>query len=181
MHMALDEPERHAEASGLDLGIAGGGGASWTVRATKHVSYEVRVCEGVFDPHRTDLADVGGSGRVRRRFIAIDENVYRIYGSSLRRYFAEHGIGIHVEIVSADETRKSLETVARIARSIDAFGIARRHEPIIAVGGGVLLDIACLTADLYRRGTPVVRVPTTLDRTGGRGRRSEDSHQLQRP
>mmetsp|Transcript_15192 Transcript_15192/g.17987 ORF Transcript_15192/g.17987 Transcript_15192/m.17987 type:complete len:294 (+) Transcript_15192:686-1567(+) len=38
----------------------------------------------------------------------------------------------------------------------------RRREPFLAIGGGVLLDIAGMAACLYRRGVPFVRVPTTL-------------------
>lgn len=38
----------------------------------------------------------------------------------------------------------------------------RRREPFLAIGGGVLLDIAGMAASLYRRGVPFVRVPTTL-------------------
>jgi 3-dehydroquinate synthase len=45
---------------------------------------------------------------------------------------------------------------------MEQFGLVRRDEPVIAVGGGVLLDIAGLAANLYRRGVPYIRVPTTL-------------------
>ena len=38
----------------------------------------------------------------------------------------------------------------------------RRREPFLAIGGGVLLDIAGMAACMYRRGVPFVRVPTTL-------------------
>ena len=38
----------------------------------------------------------------------------------------------------------------------------RRREPFLAIGGGVILDIAGLAACTYRRGVPFVRVPTTL-------------------
>jgi 3-dehydroquinate synthetase len=38
----------------------------------------------------------------------------------------------------------------------------RRREPFLAIGGGVVLDIAGMGACMYRRGVPFVRVPTTL-------------------
>jgi alcohol dehydrogenase class IV len=38
----------------------------------------------------------------------------------------------------------------------------RRKEPIIAIGGGVCLDVAGLSANLYRRNTPVIKVPIRL-------------------
>ena len=36
--------------------------------------------------------------------------------------------------------------------------LRRRKEPIIAIGGGVCLDVAGLAANLYRRNTPVIKV-----------------------
>jgi 3-dehydroquinate synthase len=41
------------------------------------------------------------------------------------------------------------------------FNIDRRSEPVIAIGGGVALDIVGLAASLFRRRTPYIRVPTT--------------------
>lgn len=38
--------------------------------------------------------------------------------------------------------------------------LRRRKEPIIAIGGGVCLDVCGLAANLYRRNTPVIKVPT---------------------
>jgi 3-dehydroquinate synthase len=38
----------------------------------------------------------------------------------------------------------------------------RRRDPVIAIGGGVCLDVVGLACNLYRRGTPVIKVPTTL-------------------
>ncbi len=38
----------------------------------------------------------------------------------------------------------------------------RRKEPIIAIGGGVCLDVAGLAANLYRRNTPLIKIPTTV-------------------
>lgn len=54
-----------------------------------------------------------------------------------------------------------MEAVDKILEELCRFGL-RRREPILAVGGGVLLDIVGMAASLYRRGVPFVRVPTTL-------------------
>jgi 3-dehydroquinate synthetase len=55
-----------------------------------------------------------------------------------------------------------MDTVLQIVRRMDHFEVARRREPVIAFGGGVLTDIVGLATSLYRRSTPYVRVPTTL-------------------
>merc|ERR1719464_466017 len=41
------------------------------------------------------------------------------------------------------------------------FNIDRRHEPVLAIGGGVCLDVVGLAASMFRRRTPYIRVPTT--------------------
>lgn len=147
---------------GLDVRADSTGRLSWTVRAVTEASYEVRMCAGVLEPSRADLANAGVTRQQRRRFVVVDENVHRLYGEQIRHYFAVHGFDISLEVVRVTEQRKTFDMVAEIARGIDGFGIDRRREPIIAFGGGVLLDVVGLTASLYRRGTPVVRVPTTL-------------------
>lgn len=134
---------------------------AWTVRALKPVDYEVRVTEGVLDPSNSALAATG-TGPGGRRFVVVDKTVDTFYGERLRAYFAHHGIEARIHTVEAHEAVKGVDTTTEIVRSLDAFGIDRRREPIIAVGGGVLMDIVCFAANLYRRGTPVVRVPTTL-------------------
>merc|ERR1719262_1022678 len=49
-----------------------------------------------------------------------------------------------------------------IAKAMDEFGIDRRLDPLITIGGGVCMDIAGFAASMYRRRTPYIRVPTTL-------------------
>ncbi|XP_015229021.1 PREDICTED: 2-epi-5-epi-valiolone synthase-like isoform X1 [Cyprinodon variegatus] len=60
------------------------------------------------------------------------------------------------------EENKNMELVTKILEEVHQFGIDRRSEPIIALGGGVCLDVVGLAASLYRRRTPYIRVPTTL-------------------
>jgi 2-epi-5-epi-valiolone synthase len=136
---------------------------SWLVRTRKEVSYEVRFRDHLFRPDRTDLLEIGANhgGRLRR-FIVIDSNVDRLHGHTIRAYFEHHDVEYAMVAVQANETVKDLNQAARIIEELDRFGIARRREPVIVIGGGVLMDIVGLVASLYRRGTPFLRVPTTL-------------------
>jgi 3-dehydroquinate synthase len=61
-----------------------------------------------------------------------------------------------------NEASKNLENIIDILHELEAFGIARRSEPIIAIGGGSLLDYVGFACSIYRRVVPYVRVPTTL-------------------
>ncbi|MGW7411134.1 sedoheptulose 7-phosphate cyclase [Streptomyces sp. NPDC054863] len=138
---------------------------SWTVRSAKPLSYEVRVCEDAFDLRSTALLEGAGTGSGAgplRRFVVIDEEVAALHGERIEKYFAHHGVDFRLHPVKADETVKDFDTAGGIVQALDAFGINRRQEPIIVIGGGVLMDIVGLVANLYRRGTPVLRVPTTL-------------------
>lgn len=135
----------------------------WFVRSEEQVGYEIRLRDGVFRPSCTDLVEGGTDvdGGIRR-FVVMDSNVDRLHGATVRSYFDQHGVEYSIMVVEANETLKEFDTVSRIVKEIDAFGIARRREPLIVIGGGVLMDIVGLVASLYRRGTPFLRVPTTL-------------------
>jgi 3-dehydroquinate synthetase len=146
-----------------NTGLHVDGEGTWRVRARKEVSYEVRFRDDLFRPDRTDLLEIGSSdGDQPRRFVVVDSNVDLLYGEAIRAYFEHHGVDHTIVVVQADETVKDFATAARIAEELDRFGIARRREPLVVVGGGVLMDIVGLVASLYRRGTPFIRVPTTL-------------------
>jgi len=65
-------------------------------------------------------------------------------------------------VFPSGEKNKSVDNYLWILRELDKFPINRRDEPIIAIGGGVLTDIAGFVASSYRRGVPHIKVPTTL-------------------
>merc|ERR1712061_799312 len=59
------------------------------------------------------------------------------------------------------EENKSVEMTLRVAKKMKEFNIDRRTEPVLAIGGGVCLDVVGCAASLFRRRTPYIRVPTT--------------------
>jgi 5-deoxy-5-amino-3-dehydroquinate synthase len=81
----------------------------------------------------------------------------------------QHGIGVaadpgidHVVIeIGRGEGSKSLATVERICRELARAGISR-SDVVVAVGGGLVTDVAGFAAASWHRGTPVVHVATTL-------------------
>jgi 3-dehydroquinate synthase len=73
------------------------------------------------------------------------------------------GAGFHVSecTLLAEETSKTLSAVEPVLAEL----LRSRHErtdPIIALGGGIVGDLAGFAAAIYRRGVPVVQCPTTL-------------------
>lgn len=97
-----------------------------------------------------------------RRIVVIDEVVHKIWAAQIDAYFQHHKVDYRVVPVEATEKNKSFELFYQIAREFDAFRLDRRNEPVIAIGGGVLTDVVSMVASCYRRGTPCIRVPTTL-------------------
>lgn len=137
---------------------------TWTVQAEKQISYEVRVTRDLLDVSNPALLTAGARpGRAeQRRFCVVDTTVNLLYGDRLREYLDRNAVAYRLHVVAADEVSKTMDTALRIVRELDEFGIDRRSEPILAVGGGVLLDVVGVVSSLYRRHTPYVRIPTTL-------------------
>ncbi len=70
------------------------------------------------------------------------------------------GLANRTVLVHASEADKSLTTCERVLGELHALG-ARRGSSVLAVGGGVVQDVATLVASLYMRGLPWAYVPTT--------------------
>ncbi|XP_062397970.1 2-epi-5-epi-valiolone synthase-like isoform X2 [Sardina pilchardus] len=120
--------------------------------------------------HREDLlfghtdhrGDPQSASKPVKRFIVIDEVVHALYGNRISEYMKARNVVYKMLPLPTTEENKSMELVTTILEEVHQFGIDRRSEPILAIGGGVCLDIVGLAASLYRRRTPYIRVPTTL-------------------
>lgn len=134
---------------------------SWKVSHRRTIEYEVVNCENIFDP-QNDVLLSAGKKKNTRRFIVVDENVEKYFSKQLREYFNFHNIHTKILVFPSGEENKSVDNYLHILRELDEFPINRRDEPIIAIGGGVLTDIAGFVASSYRRGVPHIKVPTTL-------------------
>jgi 5-deoxy-5-amino-3-dehydroquinate synthase len=63
--------------------------------------------------------------------------------------------------IADGEAAKTLGTVERLCREWASWGLTR-GDVVVAVGGGLVTDVAGFAAASYHRGVPVVHVPTTL-------------------
>jgi 2-epi-5-epi-valiolone synthase len=136
----------------------------WEVRATQTVRYSVQFYDGLFSHTNSVLlrTGVGQTPSCQRRLIVIDSRVLDLYGWEIEAYFRANWVRFRLLPLNTTEPEKTVENALRVVRALDDFGVNRRSDPLIAIGGGVLLDVAGLAASLYRRGLPYVRVPTTL-------------------
>lgn len=93
--------------------------------------------------------------------VVTNPTVKRLYGSPLLRSLQSAGFSATVLTVPDGERFKSLKWVAAVLDEL----VCRRFERttwLIALGGGVIGDLAGFAASAYLRGIPFVQVPTTL-------------------
>jgi 2-epi-5-epi-valiolone synthase len=132
---------------------------TWDVAAELPVRYAIKQVEDLFDPDNPALLEYGNTAR---RLVVIDSRVASLYGERIARYFRLRHIKAEVLTLEASESVKDFPHAFTVVEALEAMGVNRRSEPLIAIGGGVLLDIAGFAASIYRRGVPYVRVPTNL-------------------
>ncbi|KAL7562209.1 hypothetical protein ACA910_013464 [Epithemia clementina (nom. ined.)] len=129
------------------------------------VSYDVNVIPHgtLLDPMNLQLLEATGihPEGYNRRFAVLDAAINDLYGDKIQNYFKVNGIELTTCILKGGEADKRSAAVDILLDAFCAYKL-RRREPFLAIGGGVLLDIAGMGACLYRRGVPFVRVPTTL-------------------
>ncbi len=155
--------ERHPE--GLSRATTRDGIDCWNVRAVREIAYDVVAAQALFDVTNPTLATAGAipaAAKHSRRLIVIDETVEQLYGDQIRGYFTHYGVRARYHVLEAHEMVKNWDSVDSVIRAMTEAGIDRRSEPVVAIGGGVLLDIVGFAASIYRRSTPYIRIPTTL-------------------
>ncbi len=121
-------------------------------------AYDVVIGEGLL-PRAGALL-----GRVlpqRRVVVVTDENVATRHLPPLMASFAQSGIEARAVTMPSGERSKSIEQYATLADAILASGV-ERQTAIVALGGGVIGDLAGFAAATIMRGLPFVQIPTTL-------------------
>ena len=71
------------------------------------------------------------------------------------------GVPFEVHLIGEGEEAKSLATVEELCRQFSRHGLAR-GDVVVAVGGGIVTDVAGFAAATYHRGIPYVNIATTL-------------------
>jgi 3-dehydroquinate synthase len=97
----------------------------------------------------------------RRCAIISDVHVHRLYGAAAQRSLVAAGFDCVQVTVPAGETAKSLRSVQACYDQLAAHRLERKSF-VVALGGGVVGDLAGFVAATYLRGIPFVQVPTTL-------------------
>ena len=121
-------------------------------------SYDIHIGNGLIDDTGTLL---GPLMTVPRAIIVSDETVAALYLERLTQALDRAGIGHHEIVLPPGEATKALDRLGEVLDRMLSFGI-ERTVTVIALGGGVIGDLAGFAASVALRGLPYVQIPTTL-------------------
>ncbi len=102
------------------------------------------------------LPGLEAMARGRRLPVISDRTVFRLYGALLANLALPDPI-----LLPEGEAAKDWRTLADIIDKLAALEV-KRGTPVIALGGGSIGDVAGLAASLFKRGCPIIHIPTTL-------------------
>jgi 3-dehydroquinate synthase len=109
---------------------------------------------------RRAAREIAALGRFSSVHVVSSPKVWRAVGKSVQRAL-RFSKGGSIHLFDDAESAKNLRSVEQITRSLCRAG-ADRHSLVIAVGGGVVGDVAGFAAAAFLRGVKLVHIPTTL-------------------
>jgi 3-dehydroquinate synthase len=122
------------------------------------LGYDVRVQDGALEALGSELKMRGLSGPIA---IVTDENVAAIYLPRALDYLQEEGYLANPVIIPPGEANKTIGTISNIWKQFLEIGV-ERASTVVALGGGVVGDLAGFAAATYLRAVPWVILPTSL-------------------
>ncbi len=121
-------------------------------------SYEIYIGAGILAQAGPWLKELGFSGKV---VVITNPLVEQQHGEALTQSLTQAGLTTTILQIPDGEEQKSLETAGKLYLEL-GNGLAERATPILAFGGGVIGDLAGFVAATFKRGVPLVQIPTTL-------------------
>lgn len=121
-------------------------------------SYDILIGRGLID----------NCGRIFKKLnlgsdavIITNRRVAALYGRTVGRSLKRNGLTAHFEFVPDSERSKSLSVASALLNRLSRYDRNKRVF-VIALGGGVVGDLAGFVASIYKRGIPYAQIPTTL-------------------
>jgi len=121
-------------------------------------SYPIYVGYGLLDKLGEKMRQAALAGTAT---IVSDENVFSLYGKRVEQVLRDAGFGVNSFVVTPGEETKTMDSAVRIYDFLVEHR-TERHDIIVALGGGVVGDLAGFVAATFLRGVPWVQVPTSL-------------------
>lgn len=121
-------------------------------------SYPIVVGEGLAGSSGGRIAELLPGARCA---VVTDQNVAGLHLAPLKASLEDKGLFLGDAVVAAGESSKSFPVLARVCETLLTLGV-ERGDCVVALGGGVVGDLAGFAASILRRGVRLVQMPTTL-------------------
>jgi 3-dehydroquinate synthase len=121
-------------------------------------SYDILIGEGLLSKSGAIVKKLNMG---RDAIVVTNKALKRAYGKTLKNSLNKSGIGVKFELLPDSEKAKSSGTLLKVLNHIAKYD-KNRSVFIIALGGGVVGDLAGFAAAAYKRGIPYAQIPTTL-------------------
>jgi len=121
-------------------------------------SYDIAIGSGTLATLPEFLAERTSSSHA---VIITDSNVDELYADGVADQLTDAGLDVHLLTVDAGEASKNADCLIDLWETMLAEG-SDRQSMVIAVGGGVVGDLAGFVAATFARGVPFVQIPTSL-------------------
>jgi 3-dehydroquinate synthase len=121
-------------------------------------SYPVHIGENLLDETGRICRGALLDGRAA---IVSDRKVGELYGSRVANALVNEGFKVSTHLIDPGETSKSFKVAEQLCEDFARHAVDRQSF-VVALGGGVVGDLAGFAAAIYYRGVPVVQIPTTI-------------------
>ena len=122
-------------------------------------SYDVLVANGLLSQAGAHISTL--AAQPRRIAIISDETVAGHHAEKLTTSLQSVGYKTTLHLVPAGEASKSMASVESLSRAMIRDG-HDRYSSVVALGGGVVGDLAGFVAAVFYRGVPYIQIPTTI-------------------
>lgn len=122
-------------------------------------AYEIAVDVTLAESGR-EIRRILGPG-TRRIVIISNRKVFGLYGKTVADALQKNGFDASVHLIGDGERFKNLRTLEKTLAAFSIAGLSRT-DAVVALGGGVVGDLAGFAASVYLRGIRFVQIPTTL-------------------
>ena len=129
-----------------------------TVRVDTGKPYDICIERGILDKCGEYAKALSKAEKVT---IISDSNVAPLYMDRVKNSLEKEGFKVATHIFKAGEEQKHLGSIAEMYNTLAEFSMTRK-DIVVALGGGVVGDMAGFAAATYLRGIDFVQIPTSL-------------------
>ena len=123
-------------------------------------SYDIKIGSRLLERLGNEVRTAVGSG-ARRAALITNKTVFKLYGDRVTESLKRTGFSVNHWLMRDGEQHKSFSSLERAVEFFSKAGL-ERNDVVVALGGGVVGDLAGFAASVYLRGIALVQVPTTL-------------------